>query len=131
MTQKRAARFREPLFRWNESSELTSDLDDVFRRRTLGTLNDVELDALAFGEGAETATLDRRVMDEAILLATLRRDEAEALRVIEPLHGAGRASHTQYPKCVVVVSSEYRNEPYKPTHSYSAPQSSRGMKISQ
>ena len=31
MTQKRAARFREPLFRWNESSELTSDLDDVFR----------------------------------------------------------------------------------------------------
>src|SRR5687768_2393446 len=65
------------------------DLGDVLRRRALLALDDVELDTLALRERAETAALDGRVVDEAILAAVLRRDEAEALLVVEPLHGAG------------------------------------------
>src|SRR3954462_5467106 len=76
--------------------DLAAELGDVLGGRALRALDDVELDALAFGKRAEARTLDRRVVDEAILLSTLRRDEAKALRGVEPLHGAGRASHTKY-----------------------------------
>src|SRR5438045_2230618 len=58
---------------------------DVLRGWTLLTLHDVELDRLAFGKRLEAASLNRRMMDETILLAIGTREEAEALRVIEPL----------------------------------------------
>src|SRR5687768_8503143 len=67
-----------------------AQLRDVLGGRTLLALHDVELDALAFGEGLEATALDGRVVDEAVLLAVLGRDETKALRVIEPLHFAGR-----------------------------------------
>src|ERR1044071_402726 len=70
---------------------LLANLRDVLRRRALSTLNDVELDALAFGQRPEAAALNRRMMDEAVFLASLRRDEAEALRVVEPLYCTRRA----------------------------------------
>src|SRR5262249_460824 len=68
----------------------TTQLGHVLRGGAFLTLHDVELDALAFGEGLEAATLDRGVVDEAILLSLFRRDEAEGLRIVEPLDGAGR-----------------------------------------
>src|SRR6185503_3045001 len=113
-SNKRARPFgRALVVLWNR--ELAADLRYVLGRGALGALDDVEFDALAFGEGAEAAALDRRMVDEAILLTTLGRDEAEALRVIEPLHGAGSACHTNTPKNVD-VSSEYRgNRTYRPT----------------
>src|SRR6185312_3230287 len=80
-----------------EASALAPDLHDVLSRRALGALNDVELHALAFGEGAEAAALDGGVVDEAILLATFGGDEAKALGVVEPLHSAGRACHCNTP----------------------------------
>jgi len=51
-------------------------------------LRDGELDLLALGEGAEALRLDGRLVDEEVLAAVLGGDEAEALGVIEPLHGA-------------------------------------------
>ena len=61
------------------------DLDDVLRRRTLLTCHQVELDAITLGQGAETVALNRGVVDEAIPVLIVERDETEALRVVEPL----------------------------------------------
>src|SRR5689334_17878104 len=69
---------------------LAAELDDVLSGRALGALDHVELHGLALGEGLEAVTLDGGVMHEAILLAVRGGDEAEALGVVEPLHGAGR-----------------------------------------
>ena len=49
-------------------------------------LDDVELNTLTLRQGFEALALDRGVVDEAILLSVLGRDETEALRVVEPLH---------------------------------------------
>src|SRR5258708_7046598 len=59
-------------------------LDDVLRRRALLALHDVELDPLTLGQALEALGLDRRMVDEAVLLTVLGRDEAEALGVVEP-----------------------------------------------
>src|SRR4029077_9926272 len=63
-----------------------SDLADVLSRRAFVALHDVELDAVALGETLESGSLDRRAVHEEVVAPILRRDEAEALGVIEPLH---------------------------------------------
>ena len=57
----------------------------VCRRRAFGTLDDIEADALAFGQRLETARLDGAVMHENIP-AFILFDESKALLLIEPLH---------------------------------------------
>src|SRR5688572_14144007 len=69
---------------------LAAELDDVLRSRALRALNHVELHGLALGEGLESVALNGGMMHEAILLAVRGSDEAKALGVVEPLHGAGR-----------------------------------------
>ena len=61
---------------------------DVRRLQTLRAGGDVEADPLAFGQGLETRTLDRGEVGEEILAAVFRSDEAETLRVVEPLNSA-------------------------------------------
>src|SRR4051812_11631855 len=56
-----------------------SNLRDVFRRRSLLPLDHVELDAVAFRERLEAVALDCGVVNEAVLAATVRGDEAEPL----------------------------------------------------
>src|SRR5512134_1027255 len=80
---------------------LGAELRDVLRRGALLALHDVELDALALGQALEPLGLNGRVMDEAVLLAPFGGDEAETLRVVEPLHGAG-GTHCLTP-CVPVI----------------------------
>src|SRR5437879_5194590 len=63
---------------------------DVCRGRALLPLRDVERDLLALFQGFEARALDRAVMGEQILPAVIRRDESEALGVVEPLHCACR-----------------------------------------
>src|SRR5690349_11379422 len=58
---------------------------DVLSLPALGSLDDVELNGLAFLQRAEALRLDRRVVNKHIL-AALPRDEAVALSVIEPLY---------------------------------------------
>src|SRR6185312_11047175 len=82
---------------WINRPALASELDDVFGRGALGALDDVELNALAFGERAESVALDRRVVNEAVLLSAFGGDKAKALSVVEPLHRAGRACHGSTP----------------------------------
>src|SRR5687768_7220957 len=60
---------------------------DVRRRRALLALRHVEGDLLAVLQRLEAGALDRGVMGKKILAAVIRRDESEALRIVEPLHG--------------------------------------------
>src|SRR6188472_4133139 len=61
---------------------------DVRCLRTLRAGADVERDALAFLQRLEAPFLDRREMREKILATVFRRDEAETLGFVEPLHSA-------------------------------------------
>src|SRR5438046_8159975 len=72
---------------------------DVCRGRALLPLRDVERDLLALFQGFEARALDRAVMGEQILSAVIRRDESEALGVVEPLHCACRHV-VQFPQIV-------------------------------
>src|SRR5262245_21026533 len=61
--------------------------DDVRGLGTLGTLDDLELHTLAFGQGLEAVHRDRGEVDEDVV-PTLALDEAVALLVRKPLDGA-------------------------------------------
>jgi len=67
-----------------------SGLRHVLGCRALGALYDVELHRVAFGERLEAVALDRTVVHEAVFLAAVGGNEPKALRVVEPLHLAGR-----------------------------------------
>src|SRR4051794_19791774 len=51
--------------------------------------------ARALGQGPEALPADARVVDEEVLAGLVRRDEAEALVVVEPLDGSG--GHSGFP----------------------------------
>ena len=61
---------------------------DVRGLLALGPLHHVEAHLLALFQGLEARHVDRRKMREQVFAAVIRRDEAVALRVVEPLHGA-------------------------------------------
>src|SRR5262249_13187519 len=59
---------------------------DVRRLQALRALHHFELHPLAFDQRAEAFRLDGSVVAEDVLATAVLRDEAEALRIIEPLH---------------------------------------------
>src|SRR5687768_18178118 len=61
---------------------------DVRGLKALRTFGHVELDLSAFLQAAEDLGIDGREVHEHVL-ATLGRDETEALRIVEPLDGSG------------------------------------------
>src|ERR1700722_1524900 len=61
---------------------------NVLRLKALGALLHVELDLLSLLEGAEARRLDGGLVAEHVCTPVILRDESEALRVVEPLHGA-------------------------------------------
>ena len=79
-----------PALRRYRLAFLLGQAGHVLRRWALGALHDVELNSFPFGQGLEAVALNRAVVDEAVLLAAVRGDEAEAFRVVEPLHLACR-----------------------------------------
>src|SRR6476659_2441867 len=56
-----------------------------------------EFDALVFGERLEAVALDVAKVGEEVGAARVLRDEAEALALVEPLHGSGLGRHKKYP----------------------------------
>ncbi len=56
------------------------------RLRSLGTVFDFEVHGLTLGQGAEAAALDRGEMDEYVLAAVVRSDEAKTFRFVKPLN---------------------------------------------
>src|SRR5437867_886180 len=62
-----------------------SGFADVSRLKTFRAASDLELHAVPFGQALEALSLDGAEVNEHVLAALLR-DEAEALRVVEPLH---------------------------------------------
>src|SRR5262245_16078268 len=92
------------------SSSINSGLRHVLGRGALGALDDVELHRVTLGEGLETVALDRAVVHEAVFLAAVGGDEAETLRVVEPLHLAGR-THIPTPEKTDCLGSGTRRTP--------------------
>src|SRR5579884_698516 len=90
-------------------SEDSGSLDlEVLRGCLAAVLDEFVLNGLSFVQRAKTCAFDRRNMDEHILPAFLRLDEAVALRRIEPLYGALR--HCQSPKyCQQLECGTLRN----------------------
>src|SRR5436309_5314686 len=64
------------------------ELAHVLRLQPLRSLHHVEFHLLALGEGAETIRLDGSVVAEHVLTTAVLRDEAEPLRIVEPLHSS-------------------------------------------
>src|SRR5262249_17783016 len=64
------------------------DGDDVRRLRALRPLAGLVLDLRVLGERLESLAGNVAVVDEEVLASLVRRDEAVALRVVEPLHGS-------------------------------------------
>jgi hypothetical protein len=62
------------------------DRTNVLRLQALRALGDFKLDFLTFRESAEAFRIDRGVVAENVLAATVLRDETKALRIVEPLH---------------------------------------------
>src|SRR5437016_2541536 len=75
----------EPLRTLIASGSLASDRSDVHGTRTLGVLLRVERDPLSLPQRPEALSVDRALMDEEILIAFVRRDEAKAFLVTEEL----------------------------------------------
>src|SRR4026208_2249482 len=67
---------------------LTDDAD-VACLRTLWAFLDLVLDLRAFGQALEALAGDRAEVNEDVVAAVGLRDEAVALRIVEPLHGSG------------------------------------------
>src|SRR4029079_13981287 len=63
---------------------------DVHGLRSLVAALGVVGDLRALRERLEAVGVDAGVVDEEVLATVVRRDEAEALVVVEPLHGSGR-----------------------------------------
>src|SRR5690606_30299220 len=83
-------------------------LGDVAGLRSLGALDDLELDLLALLERPEAGSLDRGEVHEDVV-APLALDEPVALRVIEPLDLTGDAHTTCLPCEDVRWSSPHRS----------------------
>src|SRR4051794_23579768 len=79
MRPRRLGRGRAPI---------ASELDDVRRLRAFRALAGLVLDLRVLRERLEALTGDIAVVDEEVLAALVGRDEAVALRVVEPLHGS-------------------------------------------
>src|SRR3989454_3284173 len=62
-------------------------LANVCRLQSLRATRHIELEGLSLGESLEPLAVDGREMDEHVLAVRLG-DEAKALRLVEPLHGA-------------------------------------------
>jgi len=72
-----------------EPRELLADRHDVAGLGALLPLGRLELDPCTFGEGLEAFGIDRAEMNEDVLAALVRGDEAIPLRVVELLHDSG------------------------------------------
>src|SRR3954468_874403 len=83
------------------------DLGDVAGLRAFRTVNDLELDRLAFLERAETVALNGRVVHEDVT-ASVALDEPVALGVVEPLDLACD-THRSLPACCDAASRRLTN----------------------
>ena len=85
--------------------------NNVLRSRTLLPFHDLELHRVTLVQGLKTLCLDCGVVDKAILAVVLRRNESEALLIVEPLHSPSR-THRPTPLVVIVGSPD---DPYRLT----------------
>src|ERR1051325_2847231 len=93
-----------------ERSAANLDHPDVRGCRAFRAIHGVEADLLRFLERLVAVHLDVAVMGEELLAAVIRRDEPEALGVVEPFHGACRHNCYSNPelKCATAPKPRFR-----------------------
>src|ERR1043165_3142077 len=74
----------------------------IRRRGTLGALDGIERDLVAFLQRLEAGRVDRGVVDEHVLGTVIGSDETKTLRIVEPLY-CPHGRHLIYSCYVVVV----------------------------
>ena len=72
---------------WNRSEGPLLDPRHVACLRTLLTVDNLELDLIAFLQALISIGVDRAVVHEYIRMTIVAADKAKAFRIIEPLHG--------------------------------------------
>src|SRR5213078_4702296 len=90
------ARAGESLTRARELPYSADDAD-VPGLRALRALLDLVLDLRTLGQALEALAADRAEVNEDVVAAVCLRDEAVALRVVEPLHGSACHFHLPAP----------------------------------
>jgi len=85
--------------------------NNVLRSRTLLPFHNLELHRVTLVEGLKALSLDGRVVDKAILAVVLRRNESEALLIVEPLYSPSR-THLPTPLVAIIGSPD---DPYRLT----------------
>src|SRR4051812_33536386 len=91
-----------------------SDAPGVDRPRAPVAGLPVVLDAGALGQRAGSLGDDRRVVNEEVLARLVRRDEAEALVVVEPLHRSGGHTEPSTLSCCVSRRMLMKQRPAPP-----------------
>jgi hypothetical protein len=66
---------------------------DISRFFAFGSGRALERNALVFGKAFKAFRLNILEMGEQVAATCVRRNEAEALRIVEPFYGAGLSSH--------------------------------------
>src|SRR6185295_8171155 len=87
---------------WTAKERRLLDAGHILRGGTFLALHHVELHLLSLAKRLEAAAGNGGVMNEAVFPTIITSDEAEALAVVEPLHGPFGA-HTRTPCCVFDV----------------------------
>jgi hypothetical protein len=78
------------------STEGCSDRLDLAGLEAFLALGHFELHALVLCQSLESVALDFAEVREQILTALIGGDEAEALGIVEPFHGAGLSAHVSF-----------------------------------
>src|SRR5271167_4429489 len=73
---------------WNRTERPLLDPRHVACLRTLLTVDNLELDLIAFLQTLISIGVDRAVVHEYIRMTIVAADKAKAFRIIEPLHGS-------------------------------------------
>src|SRR5207249_4436858 len=100
---------------------------DVGRLRALGPLHCLELHLVALLQRLEAAAGDGAEMDEEIVSTSVGRDEAETLRVVEPLHRSGCHKNTSPPSTHERVEEGAKRSPILVLAACRVPRSPFGM----
>src|ERR1700710_1734381 len=91
-TRTKKNRGRPRFFCWARARRVLQHAN-VRGLQALLALLDFKFDALVFQQGLEAGALDVAEVGEQVSAARVLSDEAEALALVEPLHGAGLGRH--------------------------------------
>jgi hypothetical protein len=93
----------------DQAIRLLAHLRDVRGARALLAFFDFERYDVVLSQALEAAALNRRMMNEHVRAAVVRRNEAKALLITEPLHLTLR--HVSFLSCACLGTNPHHGEP--------------------